>query len=230
MNFKSAAFAALSTFFAGSFAAEAAPINFATEAAIGGERGLENGAIFTASNGEQIRLTSGGTATDGSENIPAPYLDGLSNGRPAGLGVCTLEAGPGSECERNNEDNVTGDQDEFIEFGFLDDSGQRLFSLMGISFRDADHFDISGSNDFVQVSVDGGVLETLTFAGVVSAAASGMYANAETLRLVGVALSEGGREFYINAVSDVPIPAALPLLISGLIGLGFAAKRKKTYA
>jgi hypothetical protein len=35
--------------------------------------------------------------------------------------------------------------------------------------------------------------------------------------------------FNINAaVGEIPVPAALPLLLSGIVGLGFASRRKKT--
>lgn len=232
MRLKILALSALFTVSAGLSGASAAVINFAEEAkpANGGERGLENGEIFTSSNGLSIRLTSGGVSTDGSNKVPAPYLDDVAGGKPAGLGVCTLESGPGSECERSDEDNVTGDQSEFIELGFLDDSGERMFSLDGISFRDADHDDISDSSDLLQISVNGGPLITLSFAEVVAAAAAGAYVNAETLRFVAISLANGGREFYINTVSNVPIPGALPLLLSGLAGLGFASRRRKQTA
>ena len=42
---------------------------------------------------------------------------------------------------------------------------------------------------------------------------------------------DGFRVKYISAeISDVPVPAALPLLLSGLAGLGFASRRRKQQA
>lgn len=44
-----------------------------------------------------------------------------------------------------------------------------------------------------------------------------------------IALTEGnGFTIAQLTVSDVPVPAALPLLLSGLAGLGFASRRRKT--
>ena len=49
---------------------------------------------------------------------------------------------------------------------------------------------------------------------------------------IGLQLAYVNTDFYLEAmeISDVPIPAALPLLLSGLAGLGFASRRKKKAA
>ena len=50
-------------------------------------------------------------------------------------------------------------------------------------------------------------------------------------RFVLTALTAGGGFTVAQlTVSDVPIPGAIPLLISGIAGLGFASKKKKKQA
>lgn len=43
-------------------------------------------------------------------------------------------------------------------------------------------------------------------------------------------LTNQGNQTLVGAVTPVPLPAALPLMIGGLAGLGFAARRRKTVA
>ncbi|NNL87512.1 MAG: VPLPA-CTERM sorting domain-containing protein, partial [Marinicaulis sp.] len=38
---------------------------------------------------------------------------------------------------------------------------------------------------------------------------------------------DGGDQFYIESI-ETPIPAALPLLLSGIAGLGFASRKQKS--
>jgi hypothetical protein len=197
-------------------------IDFNQEAIVMGEQTLANGAVYTSTSGAQIRLTAGG-------GDALPFLDGPFSGRPGGLGACDPDDGVGSVCTPNSEDSVSGEDSEFIELGFLNDAGERIFTLHAISFMEgSDHlFSLDNSDALVGVSVDGGAVVNMTFAAVVAAAAAGAYAMAETLRFVGIPVADGGSEFYILSITEIPIPAALPLLLSGLAGLGFAMYRRK---
>jgi hypothetical protein len=197
-------------------------IDFNQEAIANGEQTLTNGAIRTSTSGARIRLTAGG----GSANT-LPFLDGPLEGRAGGLGACPPVSGVGSGCINNDQDNVTTILNEFIEFGFLDDAAVRLFSLMDLTFRNELHFDITNSDALLLVSVDGGANLQSTFAAVVAAAKAGAYALAETLRLTAIPEAGGGARFYVDVISEVPVPAALPLLLSGVAGLSFASRKKR---
>ncbi|NWG92832.1 MAG: VPLPA-CTERM sorting domain-containing protein [Parvularculaceae bacterium] len=141
-----------------------------------------------------------------------PYLDGLYLKRPGGLGACILVGGPGSGCDNslgNNTDNVGKFDSVTLDFG-------RSVDLSGFSFTDAEHFDLNASSFTLLVN---GV--EWTFSNLVAATLSGVTA---------LTLAWGGSnpsQFYLNEVAAVPIPAAAPLILSGLAGLGFAARRRR---
>ncbi|WP_411818031.1 VPLPA-CTERM sorting domain-containing protein [Hyphococcus sp. DH-69] len=76
-------------------------------------------------------------------------------------------------------------------------------------------------------TTDGGVALQSFFLSFVSDAAVNFSIDGIAFLNSGAALPD--YNFNINAaVSEVPIPAALPLLLSGIAGLGFASRRKKT--
>ncbi len=157
------------------------------------------------------------------------YFDDVSNGLPAGLGVCRALDGaggttaPGAECLDSGDDSIDGenDIDEAILLFFTDGP----FDLLGLSFRDGAHNDINNSMGLIEFGIMGsglGVGGITTFADLVARAIAGEFVGATSMTLGYV-----DTEFYLESISDVPIPGAIPLLLSGLAGLGFASRKQK---
>jgi len=223
--------------------ASAEVISFA-DFASGNEGGVQNGSIinFSGTNigfssGFNLNTGPGGwgsfTNSSGSDGPFFAYFDDLSGGKPGGLGVCRELNGaagtvaPGAECKDAGDDSVDGDDglNEVIAVFFSDGP----FELRGLSFRDGQHNDINNSLGLVEYGINGagigggsGVGGTTTFADLVARAIAGEFAGATSMVFGYV-----DTEFYIESISDVPIPGAIPLLLSGLAGLGFAARKKK---
>jgi len=202
-----------------SFSAHATVIDFGAFA-IGNER---------AANATE---TVNGVNLGFSSNFIA-YFDDLSSGLPAGLGVCR-DVTMLSQCTDPSDDSIDGELgvDEYVAVAFLDAAfDPTTTNLVGLSFRDGAHNQINDSNGQLTWAVfgAGGALiagATSSFADLVALAAIG-WQGVSSIRL-----TYFDTDFYLEAVtvSDVPIPAALPLLLSGLAGLGFAARKKKRAA
>jgi hypothetical protein len=179
---------------------EAAVFDFVAQAANGGSRGVPQGTTFV----------SGGFTVSVTSNVGNPYLDNLYQGRPGGLGACILGGGAnGQRCKAGTADNIGKGDIVTLDFG-------RPVDLKNFSFTDAKHFSLNASNSTLLVN---GV--EWTFAALVASTLTGV----KTL-----ALAYGGSnaaEFYLNNVSAVPIPGAAPLLLSGLAGIAFAARRRR---
>lgn len=219
-------------------AANAASISFADFAA-NNEGGIQNIStitfgtteiLFVAGN-DIISISADGGDADGLNFFP--YFDDISDDLPAGLGVCRALNGPagvgdtGAECTQPGDDSVDGDfqLNEFIALDFVGS-----YDLRGISFRDGAHNPINDSQGLVRflfVSADNlvSIDEVTTFADIVARAIAGEFVNAGN-----VVFQYVNTEFYIESISDIPVPGALPLLISGLAGLGFATRKKKKAA
>ena len=154
-----------------------------------------------------------------------PWLDGPSSGNPGGLGVCQdLSNG----CENDPRDNIEG-----LE-------GVKIIVntpiLVGdIWFRDGNHELNFDDETILGVSIDGDPFMMFMLADVVNAlgvfsglantpiASSIVFANLGTNARAG----EKG-DFYIAGFgAEVPLPAALPLLLSGLLGFSFFSRRSK---
>lgn len=219
----SAAVALGASFMAAPAVAGTIVVDFAGYAA-GNEHGVTSGTSVEI-NGVSMTFSAGDFYDDGIYN---PYFDDVSGGLPAGLGVCRVLTAA-DQCRDAGDDSTDGDGgiSEYIAIVF--DDGP--FSVWELGFRDGQHNDITtndvGVVEWAILDGLGGVVTSgfATFADVVAMAAAGDFAN-----IAGIGFAYVDTEFYIEYISDVPIPAALPLLLSGLAGLGFASRRKKKVA
>lgn len=194
-------------------AASAATLDFAQYADDTGERAVADGDILNI-GGVNVMLTA---EPDGA----LAYLDASGSEGPAGLGVCSMmNPQPGEECPIPSDDNVT--VTEAVTVTFVDGA----FDIQSLSFRNAVHQDLNGSSSTLMIALNGGAFVQYTFAGAVAAAAGGAFLGADSITFAFDDQGDG-EAFYVNAISDIPVPGALPLLLSGLAGLGFASRRKK---
>ncbi len=181
-------------------------------------------------DGNEGGVTSGTSLNIAGANLTFksnfnPYFDDVSGGKPAGLGVCRALSNTG-DCVDSGDDSVDGDFDVNEHIIVLFDDGP--FNVFQLSFRDGRH-NLLDNNDVALVTwgvfdAIGGLITTGTasFSDVIGMAAVGFFANVH-----GIGFEFADTEFYVENVSDVPAPAALPLLISGLAGLGFAVRQKR---
>lgn len=198
--------------------AQAALLDFAGYA-VGNEQGVANVAPGTSNltlSGYHLRLTSSDSNTGAAYYS---YLDDGSDVDGAGLGVCkALSYG---ECNPSNDDNVTSGEQVSIEF--LDGP----VNIDAMDFRQEGHIPFSGASlaDTLLIAVNGGPALEYTFA----AALATSFANVTSILFKYDDGANTADQFYLSSltVSDVPLPAALPLLLSGIAGLGFAARKRK---
>ncbi len=207
--------------------ANAGTIDFSNDAVVNGERGLVSGSTI-AIDGVNMRIS----ATQGLDiNQPFaahPYLDGPFNGKDGGLGVCKALDGGTGLCAPRYDDNVT--IGEAVKIEFLDFAGvSEMRDILGITFRDAGHNAINAANDgMLLISSNNGSMTAL-FSAFIAMAAGG---DAFFKDVAWIEFIYDNKQFYVNAldVSEIPIPGALPLLLSGRAGLGFAGRRRKSKA
>lgn len=207
--------AAAAAIFVSSAARASTIIDFAAYAA-GNEHGVASGSSINIS-GVNMTFVSNFN----------PYFDDVSGGKPAGLGVCrTLTAA--AQCRDAGDDSVDGDFGVNEQIIILFDDGP--FSVREVSFRDGNHNLLNNDNvglvtwgvyDAIGALMASG---TASFAEVIGMAAAGFFSNVN-----GIGFTFHDTEFYVENISDVPTPAALPLLISGIAGLGFAMRRSKSH-
>lgn len=194
--------------------AQAATIDFSAEADTNGERGLSAAGENLTINGVDMFITSSGPA--GAQH---GYLDGSNANGPAGLGACTTLTAS-FQCTPNSDDNIQAGESVTIEFT------SETYSIVNLSFRDDDHFPLTDGQ--VMITTDNGSLTDM-FSAFIAMAQMG---DAFFANLSFISFANAGTNFYVSSmeVAEVPLPAGLPLLISGLAGLGFIARKKRKTA
>ena len=147
------------------------------------------------------------------------YLDDFSGGKEAGLGVCKQLGtvnGVANQCKPSNDDNTTAG--EVLKLSFKEKE-----AIHQIEFHDANHN--SNFTGDVDISVDGGNFVTYALTHILDLNLTGT----DFLFRNGNAGETGGEQFYITAINTTPIPAAVWLFGSGLMGL-VGMKKKKANA
>jgi hypothetical protein len=145
------------------------------------------------------------------------YMDDSFNGIVGGMGVCTVLLG--NQCNPSSDDNVSieGGSGEMLSWGF-----SQSIAEITLEMGDDSHFDFSfGSFEYnigsgwLSATTDTNGMATLLLGG------SGQI----DFRAAGNEVSD---HFYIRNASttEVPVPAAVWLFGSGLIGLAGLARRK----
>lgn len=200
---------AAATLAMGFTSANAVLLDFVAEAA-GNERGVASGTSFASPN-------FGGLTLQFDADNPArfPYFDDLAAGRPGGLGLCKALEPNGDECDDSSDDNITAGEGVTITL-------PEPLDITSLSFTDRQHNDLNNSALDLIIQINGGLAMQMSFAQAVLNAASGVWTDVTTIRFAAVQT-----DFYVNSMGVVPLPGALPLLLSGIAGLGFASRRRK---
>jgi len=202
--------------------ANAAFIDFIAEAdGPNGERGVTSGSFITI-DGVSLQLAADFDFGGPNARSINPYFDAGN----AGLGACqALDAD--RQCAPSNDDNVTEQENLTIFFREFGAQNLNSFDILSFEFRDAGHNIIDANNDGL-VTIDNfkGMVRTELFTTFIAMAEMGddFFQNVGALRLF-----YENKEFYLSTmtINDMPIPGAIPLLISGLAGLGFASRRRR---
>lgn len=192
--------------------ASAAVLNFAQYADDTGERNVGAAEILNI-GGVNVQLVA---------NVGFAYLDSSTATGPAGLGVCSMNNPQvGQECPVSSDDNVT--IREAVTVNFVDGA----FDINALSFRDGNHNDLNGGATTLLIGVNGQPLVRYSFANAVAAAIANVFLGANSITFA-FDTDGNGEQFYVSAIgtSEVPIPGALPLLLTGLAGFGFASRRR----
>lgn len=135
------------------------------------------------------------------------------------------DSGLGAYSESNNNDDQTqADSNEAIEFIF-----DRIVSLTDVEFNaggdvNCSSYGAEGPCGDFNLTIDGVFMGAVAAADTLDFLGSGMHFVLE-------AITQGAgftiAQFTVDDVQAVPTPAALPLLLSGLMGLAFATRRRR---
>ena len=160
------------------------------------------------------------------EGDAIPWLDGPTGtpARPAGLGVC-----------QDLSDGCGGEPTDNIEaFEGVELIVNTPIFIGDIWFRDGNHELNFADGATFGVSIDGGAFMPFLFSAVVDG--NGVFSGLATTLITSsiVFANLGGADPYAGEKADfyvsgfgaaVPIPAALPLFISGLLGFAFFSRK-----
>jgi hypothetical protein len=184
--------------------ATAATLDFAT-AALGNEGSVE---------GDTQNFGFVDVTFDANDDNYAYYDDANSAGRPAGLGVCS-EIDGDLQCVIGSDDNITSGESVTLTFSHAID-------IAGLTFRGEHHYLMDDGNGELSST------ETLLINGQMytfGEASTTLWQNVTEITFAyGGKMSE---QFYVSAISVVPLPATLPLFAAGLLGLGAVSRRRR---
>ncbi len=205
--------------------AGAVTVNFAQEATIGGERGVIDGTVLNTSRLGSLDLRfsagRGGNASEAAylNAYEASYKGGIKN-RQAGLGVCT-RLNAANLCDNPLDDTIS--HGEFVRVDFV----ASPFQVAGMSFNGR-FGSLDASSLLVKITTSlGGVISmaTLSFA----EATTRNFGLIDWIQWDFIRGQDADAKFFVASISSaVPVPGALTLLLSGIAGLGFAIRRRRS--
>ncbi len=133
------------------------------------------------------------------------------------------DSGLGAWSESNGSDDQTQfDAMEAIRFTFTEQQTVTNVEFNAGGDTNCSSFGSEGPCGDFRLYIDGIFIATITAIDNIGLLGTGT-------DFLLIAVTQGaGFTIATMEVSDVPVPAALPLLLSGLAGLGFASRRRKT--
>lgn len=175
-----------------------------------GPDGREHGMSSFTFAKDGLSVTTTGFNTTTSDSYFA-YLDAGN----AGLGVCQQLNGDDDQCKVGSDDNVTYDESLKLVF-------DQSVTISETTFQNGQHGTTFTGN--FDLSVDGVMITGLTLTNIFSTPLTGTEFIFSSQSIGGAT----GEQFYISSldVTPVPVPAAVWMFGSGLIGLGRFARRK----
>ena len=128
-----------------------------------------------------------------------------------------------------SEGGLVDDQTQFNSGESIQFTFDRRVTVTDVEFNAGNDVNCSAFGDEgpcgdFALTIDG------MFQGIIAAEDLLPFLGTGTVFLLVAQTADAGFSIAQMSVSDVPIPAALPLLLSGLAGLGFASRRKKKAA
>lgn len=149
------------------------------------------------------------------------WLDGPANGGNGGLGVCKS-----NDCSSNPAD-ASLNINEALELTY---TGVDPIFIGDIFFLNGDHGKTFAGDTEFGLSIDGGAIMFALLMHQVSAFRDLEVLSGQTVEFFFGDPSTGGskgEDYFVAGWGVVPIPAALPLFLSGLFGFAFFSRRKK---
>ena len=140
----------------------------------------------------------------GTSNTGVAWLDGPSGG-PAGLGVCQDD-----DCNGSSDDNVTVGESVMLTLNTAAKVGD-------IYFRNGKHGTDFADDAQVEITIDGMVFVT-SLQEKITAFANEVFTS---IKFAFVGTNNSNKhQFYVSGFgAPVPVPAALPMMLLGLLGL-----------